>query len=130
MGIIPAGDGNDPGAGTANLQASNLKEGLIVTQGWMDCRVGSFQLEVDWSVEPGEVLALFGPSGAGKTTTLRAIAGLLRPRRGHIEIAGRSVYDDAMRLWDTSPQAPYRLPDPAIPPFPSPYRGPEYRIRS
>ena len=65
-----------------------------MTQGWMDCRVGDFQLEVDWRIEPGEVLALFGPSGAGKTTTLRAIAGLLRPRRGHIEIAGRPVYDD------------------------------------
>ena len=70
-----------------------------MTQGWVDCRVGSFELEVDWSIDPGEVLVLFGPSGAGKTTTLRAIAGLLRPRRGHIEIRGRAVYDGASRLW-------------------------------
>ena len=70
-----------------------------MTQGWVDCRVGSFRLEVDWHIEAGEVLALFGPSGAGKTTTLRAVAGLLHPRRGHIEIAGSPVYDDATRLW-------------------------------
>ncbi len=70
-----------------------------MTQGWVDCRVGDFRLEVDWHIEAGEVLALFGPSGAGKTTALRAIAGLLRPRRGHIEIAGKPVYDDSSRLW-------------------------------
>ena len=70
-----------------------------MTQGWVDYRVGDFRLEVDWSIEPGEVLALFGPSGAGKTTTLRAIAGLLRPNRGHIEIAGSPVYDDDASLW-------------------------------
>jgi molybdate transport system ATP-binding protein len=38
---------------------------------------------------PGERLALFGPSGAGKTTLLEAIAGLVQPRRGRIELAGR-----------------------------------------
>ena len=70
-----------------------------MTKGWVDCRVGSFELEVEWNIEPGEVLVLFGPSGAGKTTTLRAIAGLLRPRRGHIEIGGRAVYDGASRQW-------------------------------
>ena len=70
-----------------------------MTKGWVACQVGSFELEIDWSIEPGEVLVLFGPSGAGKTTTLRAIAGLLRPRRGHIEIGGRAVYDGASHLW-------------------------------
>ena len=70
-----------------------------MTVGWVHCRVGSFDLEVDWSIEPGVVLVLFGPSGAGKTTTLRAIAGLLRPEQGHIEIGGRVVYDGASGLW-------------------------------
>ena len=64
-----------------------------MSRGWVHCRVGSFDLEASWSIEPGQVLVLFGPSGAGKTTTLRAIAGLLQPQRGHIEIGGRVVYD-------------------------------------
>jgi ABC-type sulfate/molybdate transport systems ATPase subunit len=40
-------------------------------------------------VAPGERLALFGPSGAGKTTLLETIAGLVLPRRGRVELAGR-----------------------------------------
>ena len=64
-----------------------------MSRGWVHCLVGSFDLEANWSIEPGEVLVLFGPSGAGKTSTLRAIAGLLRPQRGHIDIGGRVVYD-------------------------------------
>ena len=67
--------------------------------GWVHCRVGAFDLQAQWDVAPGQVLVLFGPSGAGKTTTLRAIAGLLRPLRGHIEIGGRVVYDDASGAW-------------------------------
>ena len=70
-----------------------------MTRGWLACRVGGFELEADWSIEPGEVLVLFGPSGAGKTTMLRAIAGLLRPLAGHIEIGGRVIYDGAGGVW-------------------------------
>jgi molybdate transport system ATP-binding protein len=40
-----------------------------------------------------ERLVLFGPSGAGKTMTLKAIAGLLRPDRGHIRMAGSTLFD-------------------------------------
>ena len=45
--------------------------------------------------EQARVVALTGPSGAGKTTVLNAIAGLVRPRGGRIEIGGRVLYDDA-----------------------------------
>jgi molybdate transport system ATP-binding protein len=41
------------------------------------------------AVAPGERLALFGPSGAGKTTVLEVLAGLLTPRRGQVTLAGR-----------------------------------------
>jgi molybdate transport system ATP-binding protein len=37
--------------------------------------------------------ALYGPSGAGKTLTLQAIAGLLRPDAGHVRLDGRTLYD-------------------------------------
>ena len=64
-----------------------------MTKGWVRCQLGDFLLETEWEAVPGHVLVLFGPSGAGKTTTLRAIAGLERPLRGHIEIGGQIVYD-------------------------------------
>ncbi|MGH8079489.1 MAG: ATP-binding cassette domain-containing protein, partial [Lysobacter sp.] len=44
------------------------------------------------------VIAVVGASGAGKTSLLHAIAGLLRPQRGHIEIAGRRLFDSAARV--------------------------------
>ena len=54
--------------------------------------VGGFRLTLSFRVGSGEILALFGPSGAGKTTALRAIAGLARPDAGRIVIAGRTVF--------------------------------------
>ena len=42
-------------------------------------------------LDRGEIVALIGANGAGKSTTLRAIAGVLPPRRGTITFAGREV---------------------------------------
>ena len=55
---------------------------------------GRFQRHVRIE-EQARVVALTGPSGAGKTTVLNAIAGLVRPRGGRIEIDGRVLYDQA-----------------------------------
>ena len=70
-----------------------------MTAGWVRCELTNFTLETEWEAGPGEVLVLYGPSGAGKTTTLRAIAGLVRPREGHIEVGGREVYDGGAKVW-------------------------------
>ena len=46
------------------------------------------------SIANGEFVVLLGPTGAGKTTTLRLIAGLERPDRGQVLIHGRNVTDE------------------------------------
>lgn len=43
---------------------------------------------VSWTFEPGSLTALVGPSGSGKSTLLSVIAGMLRPREGHVDRAG------------------------------------------
>ncbi len=54
----------------------------------------SLRVELTAAVD-GETLALVGPSGAGKTSVLRAVAGLIRPERGRITIADRPVFDSS-----------------------------------
>jgi sulfate transport system ATP-binding protein len=49
--------------------------------------------EVSFTVQDGELLALLGPSGGGKTTVLRMIAGLETPTAGDIVIDGRRMND-------------------------------------
>lgn len=54
---------------------------------------GPIALAVEIEVAPGETLALVGPSGAGKTTILRSIAGLYYPARGRIVCDGQTWLD-------------------------------------
>jgi molybdate transport system ATP-binding protein len=56
---------------------------------------GSIGLKAAFEVAPGTCLALAGPSGAGKTTALRALAGLVRPGRGRIACADDVWLDTA-----------------------------------
>jgi branched-chain amino acid transport system ATP-binding protein len=46
---------------------------------------------VSFSLQPGRLLGLLGRNGAGKTTCMSAIAGLLKPRRGTISLYGESI---------------------------------------
>lgn len=50
---------------------------------------------VDFTLGPGDGLAVFGPNGAGKTTLLRLIAGLLKPTTGAARVQGVDVRRDA-----------------------------------
>jgi molybdate transport system ATP-binding protein len=56
---------------------------------------GEFTLDVDFVVPPGGVCTLSGPSGSGKTTILRCLAGLEKPARGAIMLAGETWFDSA-----------------------------------
>jgi branched-chain amino acid transport system ATP-binding protein len=44
--------------------------------------------DVSLTVQPGEIVALLGANGAGKSTTVRMIAGILQPQKGAIKFAG------------------------------------------
>ncbi|MGH8686537.1 MAG: molybdenum ABC transporter ATP-binding protein [Burkholderiales bacterium] len=59
--------------------------------------LGTFELEAKLESDAG-VTALFGRSGAGKTTILNAIAGLVRPQRGTLRLDGMTFFDAAQRI--------------------------------
>ena len=57
---------------------------------------------IDLELASGEFVVLLGPSGAGKTTTLRLVAGLERPDAGSVHIGGRDVSTLAPALRDVT----------------------------
>ena len=58
----------------------------------------SFVAAVELSVGDGATFALVGPSGAGKTTVLRTISGLLAPDAGRIAVAGETWLDTGRHI--------------------------------
>nr|WP_319515094.1 ABC transporter ATP-binding protein [uncultured Cohaesibacter sp.] len=74
----------------------------------------SYNLEDDWTfrncsfhIEKGDVLAILGPNGQGKTTLLKTILGVLPLKEGHIEATGTIGYVPQ----NTSPAFPYSVLD-------------------
>ncbi len=61
-------------------------------------RLGAFTLDAAFTSDGG-LTALFGRSGAGKTSLINVIAGLIRPRSGRVEIDGTVLTDTARRLF-------------------------------
>ncbi len=59
-------------------------------------RLGEFAADVSFASESGATV-LFGPSGAGKTSVINMIAGLLKPDRGRIVLDGEVLFDDGAR---------------------------------
>ena len=64
---------------------------------------GEMLLDVDATIGAGSLVTLYGPSGAGKTSVLRMIAGLLQPDSGSIEIDGQTWFDTGRGI-DLKPQ--------------------------
>ncbi len=102
-------------------------------------QLGALDLEVAFEVGDGECLAVAGPSGAGKTSVLRVVAGLLRPERGVVEVGG-DTWLDTERGVDVDPErrrCGYLFQEYALFPHLSawqnvayPLRGPDRRERA
>jgi len=60
-----------------------------------DLNVGYEKVQVLWdvsfNVKEGEIVTLLGSNGAGKSTTVKAIQGLLKPNSGSIRFTGKSI---------------------------------------
>ena len=65
---------------------------------WANVRRGDFTLDVELTVEEGEVVAVLGPNGSGKSTLLMALCGLARLEHGTIALDG-AVFDDGGRTF-------------------------------
>ena len=67
----------------------------LLSVGWIKHSIGSFELDYKWDVSNGETLALFGPSGSGKSLTLNLLSGFITPQNAYFEL-------DSTLLVDTS----------------------------
>ncbi|HKJ83083.1 MAG TPA: ATP-binding cassette domain-containing protein, partial [Mariprofundaceae bacterium] len=65
--------------------------------------------DVSASVQRGRVTGLIGPDGAGKTTLMRLIAGLLRPDIGRIDVLGMDATEDALSVQEETRYMPQRF---------------------
>ena len=97
------------GAGAAALPGgfSLALEGVVL-------RRGEARISVpDFTLGPGESLAVEGPSGVGKTSLLMALAGLIAPEAGRVVVAGHPLDDATADPWRARlgwmPQAPHFL---------------------
>ncbi|MET4130238.1 LPS export ABC transporter ATP-binding protein [Roseovarius sp. MBR-6] len=78
-------------APTLTLAHSNDAPGLRIVNLRKSYKKKIVIRDVSLDLAQGEVVALLGPNGSGKTTTFYAIAGLIHPEGGHIYIDGRDV---------------------------------------
>lgn len=88
-----AGSGGARAAGAPVLRVS----GLCASYGSTATRKVVVD-DVTFEVAAGKAFVLLGSSGCGKTTTLRAVAGLHRPHAGSVEIGGETVFSGERRV--------------------------------
>lgn len=78
-------------------QANDQEAFRVMLQVDIKAQLGDLMLDVTFDATVG-VTVLFGPSGAGKTSIINAIAGLVTPDRGRIALGGRVWFDDGMAV--------------------------------
>jgi ABC-2 type transport system ATP-binding protein len=59
---------------------------------------------VSWSAAPGQVFGFLGANGAGKTTAMRVVLGILRPDAGRVTWQGRDTHELPRRTWGYLPE--------------------------
>ncbi len=91
-------------------------------------QLGALQLGVRFEAAGGAT-ALFGPSGAGKTSVVNMIAGLLTPDRGSITLDDTVLFDAAQRHQRAAAPAAHRLRVPGRPVVSASQRTAESRLR-
>ena len=89
---LPAGDNTTPAVGVA---VENLSK-----------KFGAFEVlkGVTFSVAPGEIFVLMGPSGSGKSVLLKHVVGLEQPTAGRVTVDGRET---RVNFWDLAGGAEY-----------------------
>jgi molybdate transport system ATP-binding protein len=94
-------------------------------------RLGPLELDIAVDVPAGRCLALAGPSGAGKTSVLRVVAGLLRPARGRVRCGDDVWLDTERRVWrdPDARRCGYLFQDYALFPHLSAWRNVAYPLR-
>ena len=78
---IPELTAQQPGGGANGITVQNLQLGYVGR--------GLILRDVNLSIKAGEVVALVGPSGSGKSSLLHCLAGFIQPDAGHISLFGR-----------------------------------------
>jgi len=59
---------------------------------------GELNLQFNTKILPQEFVTIYGPSGAGKTSVIRMLAGLLEPDDGHIEVDNNTWFDKSKKI--------------------------------
>src|SRR5436309_1389805 len=73
----------------------------------LDTHLNDVHLEMNLSAEPGKTTVLLGESGAGKSTVLRLLAGLLHPQQGHISLDETTYFDSERHICIPPQERPF-----------------------
>ncbi|MEU1708533.1 thiol reductant ABC exporter subunit CydD [Streptomyces sp. NPDC005706] len=98
-----------PASGTASVRPGTIAFDTVTVR--YPQRSSDALTGVSFAVEPGETVALVGPSGAGKTSLLNVLLGFVRPTEGRVSVGGSDLADIGLEEWRSRiawvPQRPH-----------------------